>query len=159
MLREPEGRYDPLSTCPKCGASGELVETRYCEGGRPRAFSEPELHALTDAVAILSLPPDARLTPAEAWSCVLREVQRVGVYGQPQLPGLVARAVACLGWREICTSDEPDVVRAHFLRVYEQLQARARRDVVLPAALRARLAVSPALPDHSPWLPVPALDA
>lgn len=57
MLREPEGRYDPLSTCPKCGASGELVETRYCEGGRPRAFSEPELHALTDAVAILSLVP------------------------------------------------------------------------------------------------------
>lgn len=46
MLREPEGRYDPLSTCPKCGASGELVETRCCEGGRPRAFSEPELHAL-----------------------------------------------------------------------------------------------------------------
>ena len=71
---------------------------------------------------------------------VLDEVRRTGVYGQPRLPGLVQRAVDVVGWREICLSENVDAVRAHFLRVYEQLAQRARREVALPAMLRERLA-------------------
>lgn len=105
----------------------------------------PAVAELLDAIAELALPPDARMTPAEAWAMVLDAVRMTGVYGTPSLPGLVAEAVGVVGWREICTSENPDAVRAHFLRVYEQLQRRARRDVVLAPALRERLGV-PAVP-------------
>jgi hypothetical protein len=107
---------------------------------------------LLDAVAELTLPPDARLSPAEAWGLVLETVRAVGYYREPNLPGIVGQAVRIIGWREICTSENVEATRAHFLRVYEQLQRRARRDAVLPAPLRERLALDRALapsPSHA----------
>jgi hypothetical protein len=105
----------------------------------------PKPAELLDAVAELSLPPDERLSPAEAWGLVVDAVRKVGFYGEPDLPGLVGQAVRIVGWREICTSENVEANRAHFLRVYEQLQRRARRDAVLPARLRERVSVAPAL--------------
>ena len=99
----------------------------------------PAIAEVLDAIADLTMPPDARLSPAEAWGVVLRAVRAYGVYATPSLPGLIGQAVDIVGWREICTSENPDAVRAHFFRVYEQLQRRARRDTVLPPALRDRL--------------------
>lgn len=99
----------------------------------------PKPAELLEAVAELTLPPDARLTPAEAWQLVVREVQRVGFYGQPDLPLLVRQAVDCLGWTDICRSENVEVTRAHFMRVFEQLVARHRRQAVLPQPLRQAL--------------------
>jgi secreted PhoX family phosphatase len=99
----------------------------------------PKPAELLEAVAELTLPPEARLTPAEAWQLVVREVQRVGYYGQPDLPLLVRQAVDCLGWTEICRSENVEVTRAHFMRVFEQLVTRQRRQAVLPQPLRQAL--------------------
>jgi hypothetical protein len=96
----------------------------------------PKPAELLEAVAELTLPPDARLTPAEAWQLVLREVQHVGYYGRPNLPPLVRQAVDCLGWHDICLSENVEVTRAHFMRVFEQLATRQRRQAVLPRPLR-----------------------
>jgi len=109
-----------------------------------RSFS-PRPADLLDAIAELTLPPDARLTPAEAWGLVLETVRAVGYYREPDLPGLVGQAVRIIGWREICTSENVEATRAHFFRVYEQLQRRARRDAVLPEPLREQLAIDHAL--------------
>jgi len=55
----------------------------------------------------------------------------------------VAAAVSSLGWRDLCLSTNPDVTRAHFLRLYESAVRRtvdrARFDSVIgigPAATR-----------------------
>jgi hypothetical protein len=112
----------------------------------------PKPAELLDAIAELTLPPEARLTPAEAWQLVLREVQRVGYYGRPSLPPLVQQAVDCLDWTDICRSENVEVTRAHFMRVFEQLVTRQRRQAVLPQPLREALATS-MLPHQLPELP------
>jgi hypothetical protein len=106
----------------------------------------PKPAELLEAVAELTIPPEARLTPAEAWQLVLREVQYVGFYGRPNLPPLVQQAVDCLGWTDICRSENVEVTRAHFMRVFEQLITRQRRQAVLPRPLRDMLVE--ALPAH-----------
>jgi hypothetical protein len=100
----------------------------------------PKPAELLEAIAELTLPPDARLTPAEAWQLVLREVQNVGYYGRPSLPLLVQQAVDCLCWHDICRSENVEVTRAHFMRTFEQLVTRQRRQAVLPRPLREALA-------------------
>jgi hypothetical protein len=116
----------------------------------------PKPAELLDAVAELTLAPDERLSPAEAWGLVVDAVRKVGFYREPDLPGLVGQAVRIIGWREICTSENVEATRAHFMRVYEQLQRRARRDAVLPAPLRERVSVAPALrgADERPLSPL-----
>jgi hypothetical protein len=112
----------------------------------------PKPAELLEAIAELTLPPDARLTPAEAWQLVLREVQRTGFYGRPSLPLLIQQAVDCLGWTDICLSENVEVTRAHFMRVFEQLVTRQRRQAILPQPLREVLAIS-MLPYQLPELP------
>ncbi len=65
-------------------------------------------------------------TAAEAWEMVRREINRVcGMYGTPEIKiAPVQKAVDTIGWREICGSDNPEAVRAHFFKVYEQLVKR-----------------------------------
>jgi hypothetical protein len=44
--------------------------------------------------------------------------------------------VKYIGWREICLSEEPGVVRGQFLKMYEQLQERERKEALLPESLK-----------------------
>lgn len=59
----------------------------------------------------------------------------------------VATAVRAMGWRDICLSDKPDVVRAQFLRVYGdarvRITAERRRTPQMAALIEAH---RPALP-------------
>lgn len=79
-------------------------------------------HSLDDRAA-------GRPTPGEAWDLALAEVRRVGYYGEPELPELVARAVDALGgWRYLCHSENLVADRAHYLKIYTQLDDRDRQD-------------------------------
>jgi hypothetical protein len=75
----------------------------------------------------------------EAWEMVLREIRRIGSYGQPQFQHqLVARAVEIMGWTELCMSEQIEYDRAHFFKVYASLLDRAFDDVrTLPAVREA----------------------
>lgn len=73
-------------------------------------------------------------TPFEAWAEVLREMKRVGSYGEPNFSHpLVLRTVKIFGWIDLCASEQPDYDRAHFVKAYQQLQERGE------TLLRARL--------------------
>lgn len=62
---------------------------------------------------------------AEAWLEVLGAVSRVGFYGSPEFSdSLIRKAVACVGWRSICLSENVGVERSHFLKAYENLAKR-----------------------------------
>lgn len=79
-------------------------------------------------------PPDAD----QAYVLVLREVSRVGAWGEPRFEhGAIRDAVDAIGWRELCLTDRGDAsaLRAHFHRAYEA--ARKRRTDPGHAALVA----------------------
>lgn len=68
-----------------------------------------------------------QLDADQAWAEVLRQVRRVGYYGVPVWSHpAVADAVAALGWQTICTSDNQEADRAHFMRFYERAHDRHR---------------------------------
>lgn len=66
-----------------------------------------------------------RLTWADAWEQVQVLVRKHGVYKAPQFGDpITSRVVAMMGWRNICTSEQPDTVRAQFRQMYEALANR-----------------------------------
>lgn len=91
--------------------------------------------------AALTITGQQGLTPAEAWALVEQANERYGYYraaeGMRSLPPLVQTVVRALGgFQEICSSEEPAVVRGQFLKMYEQYAAREREMAVLPANVR-----------------------
>lgn len=68
-------------------------------------------------------PPDAD----RAFVAVLREVSRVGAYGEPKFAHSSIRdAVEAIGWRELCLTKHDDhaALRAHFRQAYESSKKR-----------------------------------
>ena len=74
-----------------------------------------------------------RLSPEEAWACVMRAVQKVGYTGKPIFRSKqVEQAVDCIGWREICftQNEQLGVTRAHFMRAFEAYEARRENEQI-----------------------------
>lgn len=64
-------------------------------------------------------------TAGVAWGEVMGEARTVGLHGSPVWSHpAVAAAVASIGWRSICLSENPDTLRAHFLKGYEAERER-----------------------------------
>lgn len=74
--------------------------------------------------------------PLEAWGIVLKEIQRVGFYRSPKFDDpIIAKAVDCIGWQTLCSSENQIADRAHFGKVYEGLLRQAENDRrIIPAA-------------------------
>ena len=83
------------------------------------------------------------LTAAEAWGEVVKAVRNYGYYrGEEALASLsptTAQVVRYIGWREICLNEEPEILRAHFLRMYDQIIAREQEKQLLPPAMQAEI--------------------
>lgn len=63
------------------------------------------------------------------------------------LPPEVRRCGEAIGWREIAKTDDPDITRAHFLKAFETVSGRQRREALMPANVKALAAsVLKALP-------------
>ena len=88
------------------------------------------------------LNPDV-MTAAEAWGEVERAVRTYGYYREAEalasLTPRVAKVVRQISWREICLNEEPGVVRGQFLKMYQQVQERDHREMLLPADLRQEI--------------------
>jgi len=84
-----------------------------------------------------------KLSAPEAWGRVLQAVRRHGSYGEEEalqeLPPEIALVVKWMGWREICFSNSPDVVRAQFMRMYETQILRQKEIDFLPEGVKVLL--------------------
>jgi hypothetical protein len=107
-------------------------------------FPKPAL--LLEAAA--SITKTVERSGVEAWGDVLRAVR---LYGHRNPPGpenhwdfrdaRVRRIVDSLGWKEICMTNEDDVMalRAHFIKSYEQVRDREDEQArELPAVANVR---------------------
>ena len=75
-------------------------------------------------------------TAAEAWEEVSRLVQTIGPYRAPQYScETVRRAAKAIGWYQLCTSDNPEADRAHFMRIYESMRSKHKENTELNKAL------------------------
>jgi hypothetical protein len=67
--------------------------------------------------------------PLEAWGIVLKAIDKHGFYQSPQFDDpIIAKAVDCIGWQSLCSSENPVADRAHFSKVYEGLLRQAEND-------------------------------
>lgn len=78
-----------------------------------------------------------RLSWGEAWDDVQKEVRRIGFYGVPHFNSeITASVVRSMGWRTICTSENPQTDRAQFRDMYTaMLQRQDFTQKLLPQAL------------------------
>lgn len=86
------------------------------------------------------LHPEMEMDSGQAWGLVLQAVRR---YGKPQtrqalesLPPAVSAVVRQIGFDQICDSEDPQVVRAHFLRIFESRKTHEEGLNSLPPALQ-----------------------
>lgn len=89
---------------------------------------------------VLELERGAARTGIEAWGDVLRAVGRFGTNGTPTFADpLVAEAIAAVGWRAVCQSDDGDPsVRAKFVDAYNAISRRARKEAQVSRGAGAR---------------------
>lgn len=99
----------------------------------------PTVAEIREAATQLANPQ--ALLPAEAWGLVTQANSKYGYYraseGMESLPTMVQEVVRALGgFRTICMSENPDITRAHFLKMYEQYANREREYNLLPTGVR-----------------------
>jgi len=91
-----------------------------------------DINRATNLIALIrdhAIPED--VSAGEAWGDVLKQISSIGSYGQPNFKDpLTAKVVACIGWRNLCLSENIAIERAHFLKIYETLAKRNRIDAL-----------------------------
>ncbi len=91
------------------------------------------------AVEIMT-PLKDQVDAAEAWGEVEKAIRLYGYYSEAEalasMSPRVAKVVRYIGWREICLSEEPGVVRGQFLKMYQQVAEREQKEKLLPQGLR-----------------------
>lgn len=119
------------------------------QGAAKRSLLEAAYPAFPSIATLRKLATEAmtgtKATAAEAWDLVCKSVSRHGLSGMGRalasLPAAAARTAQAIGWRQLCDArvDDMDTIRAHFLRAYEQVAERERREALLPVALKQAL--------------------
>jgi len=100
----------------------------------------PTIADIRKRAAEIMTPQEEMIDAAGAWGEVVRAVRKYGYYCEAEalesMSPQVAKVVRCIGWREICLSEEPGVVRGQFLKMYQQVSEREQKMRLLPQSLR-----------------------
>jgi hypothetical protein len=100
----------------------------------------PSIAELREAATATLRGAVADLSPGEAWSLAWRAIGRIDPEqegsierGLDGLPRLVTEAVTAMGIPALCFGKEPvGVLRGQFMKIFEQLSAREKRQSLLP---------------------------
>ncbi len=106
----------------------DLAAAQFIRGVKAFCYAHKEIYPNTNVIAHIrhyALTDPNRKTAAEAWGEVLREIACVSSYGVPVFStNEINRAVECVGWRDVCLSEQIGIERAHFMRAYEGIIQR-----------------------------------
>ena len=98
----------------------------------------PKVSELRQMVAEILSPMPAGW--GEAWETVINAIRNYGIWGEKEamesMDELTRRAVVSMGFKTICMSENPAADRAHFQRIYEQLEKAEKEKRALPVSLR-----------------------
>jgi len=100
----------------------------------------PTIADIRKQVADITTPQEDCIDAAKAWGEVERAIQYYGCYREVEalssMSPQTAKVARYIGWREICLSEEPGVVRGQFLKMFSQIMERERKERLLPASLK-----------------------
>ena len=103
----------------------------------------PSLAEMRRAIAEVTTPEAERLEAGEAWAQVRQAIRWFGYYRELEalesLSPVIAEAVKAIGWQEICATEEAEIVRAQFMRVYESIRKRHMEKALLPKPLQDQI--------------------
>lgn len=111
----------------------DLTEEEFLSGVQKVISSNRELYPGSNIIAHIREGALAKkhISAGEAWALVISQIHSVGSWGRPSFSDpLVAKAVECVGWREMCISENPSIERAHFLKIYDSLERREKEEAV-----------------------------
>lgn len=104
------------------------------------------------AVVEITQPPV--LTAGEAYEKVLKAINRFGSYKETEalesLDLITRKATQAIGWKSLCLSEEPDVVRGQWRKAYEAIAQREQAEAKVPQSLKeltSRLGEKMSLPE------------
>lgn len=84
-----------------------------------------------------------QISASESWQMVVDAINRFGYYNEEKalesLPPEVAEMVKRFSWRELCLSEQPDVLRAQWRMAWENKQKKERDFAVLPQEVRSMI--------------------
>lgn len=87
--------------------------------------------------ALAMMQPE-RISALEAWGIVKIAMSQVGFYHSPKFNDpLIEKAVNCIGWQTLCSSENEIADRAHFTKVYETLVRREDEELKLLPNVKA----------------------
>jgi len=86
-------------------------------------------------VALISCP-ESQMDGAEAWGLAIKAARDYGARREKEallsLPPHVREVVKYFGWRELCLSENIDVIRGEFLKMYASFTIRRQQQKALP---------------------------
>lgn len=84
-----------------------------------------------------------RLDATQAWGEVMKAIKNFGLYREHEaiksMSPLTGKTIKYMGWRDICMSEKPDVVRGQFLKMYETMEGREYKNNLLPESFKAEI--------------------
>lgn len=90
--------------------------------------------------AVSLTQPQLSITAEEAWDKALRAVRQYGINLKQQalatLPKEVAEFIERSWYKDICTTQNIDVVRGQFFRAWEARVSKAKTEALLPPSVR-----------------------
>ena len=131
----PQKKYD-ASICWEM--LKDIPDKQFISAIKKILATKEEIYQSTNIIALIRKNAIRNDIPVsgDAWAEVLSTVSSVGFYGSPRFShSIIERAVSGIGWKTICMSQNISLERAHFLKIYDQLEKREIKDVVLSEGL------------------------
>ena len=91
----------------------------------------PRVSELRQA-ALSAIPGNMIPEGADAWQEVIKQLTDCGYFQSPKFSHpAIGKAVKTIGWNNIRSSENPDITRAHFMKIYETYKGRAVSEVLM----------------------------
>ena len=103
----------------------------------------PSIADIRKQVVAVTMPEGQKLDGATAWGEVVSAIKNYGIYREKEalasMSETTRKVVKYMGWREICLSENPGVVRGQFLKMYDAITQREKQNQLLPETFRQEI--------------------
>jgi hypothetical protein len=94
-------------------------------------------------LAIEIINPDMLVTGADAWGEVTKAMQNYGSWrvneALESMNEKTRQVVKCIGFQNICMTENIDVMRGQFMKMYSQVDERSKTEMLLPPTLNEQI--------------------